>query len=244
MNKIKLDKKYIIKGYITAKSGLHIGGTDAGLSIGSADSTVIKHPISGKPYIPGSTLKGKMRSLTELTRGEISEVRMGAVQNGACQDPNSLSAKLFGTANTKDKEAQRPSRVIVRDAYLSEVGNEQFVDKPYTEIKTEVVIDRITSKAMPRQLERVPSGARFDMNIVLNVFTENDQSNDMINDVFGALELVQDDYIGGSGTRGNGEVKFTITSITERLATYYSKNKQGSERDVIADFQTNFPNLF
>ena len=189
---IKLVKKYIIEGYITAESGLHIGGTDAGLSIGSPDSTVIKHPITQQPYIPGSSLKGKMRSLTELVRSEISLVKMGAVRYGASQDPNSTSAKLFGTANTQEREAQRPSRIIVRDAFLSKEGNDQFKDNPYTEIKTEVVIDRITSRAMPRQLERVPAGARFDLKIILNVFDENGTELNFIEETFNALQLVQD----------------------------------------------------
>lgn len=240
MTQIKLKQKYIIKGHIIAKSGLHIGGTDAGLSIGSPDSTVIKHPITQEPYIPGSSLKGKMRSLTELARGEIGETKMPIVKNGPSTNTEHRSAKIFGTANAD--ESQRPSRIIVRDAHLSKQGNELFDNNPYTEIKTEVVIDRITSQAMPRQLERVPAGARFDLHIVLNVF---DGEEDYVEDIFGALELVQDDYIGGSGTRGSGEVSFEISSVEVRTASYYTGNdKENGKSDKTAAYKADFDNLF
>ncbi|MFN4227892.1 MAG: type III-A CRISPR-associated RAMP protein Csm3, partial [Candidatus Ratteibacteria bacterium] len=59
-----LKGKIIIKGFIEVKTGLRIGGTTTGLKIGGLDQPVIKDPL-GRPYIPGSSLKGKLRSLIE-----------------------------------------------------------------------------------------------------------------------------------------------------------------------------------
>lgn len=234
MATLNLEKKYIIKGVIKAKTGLHIGGTSSGMSIGSADSTVIKHPITDEPFIPGSSLKGKMRSLTELTHGTIGNTKMGAVEYGPTEDDNSIAGRLFGTAN--QTKTQHPSRIVVRDSVLTDKGK-KFLSNAFTEVKTEVVIDRITSKAMPRQIERVVSGAEFTLNLVYNKFKEE---KDLIDHVFTALSLVQDDYVGGHGSRGSGQVEFEITDIIER--TY--QNGEVKEKPRLDDFKAKFKNLF
>ena len=123
MPTISLVKKYIIRGHIETKSGLHIGGTDSGFSIGSTDATVIKHPITGEPYIPGSSLKGKMRSLTELRDGTLGTKRYGQISAGPTEKADDLAARIFGTANNED--SQRPSRIIVRDAMLSQSSKKE-----------------------------------------------------------------------------------------------------------------------
>lgn len=217
---LTLNKKIIFKGYITTLTGLHIGGTNSSMSIGGIDKAVIRNPIDKKPYIPGSSLKGKMRSLIELHHGTIGNKKMGAVLNGPTENPDDLAAKLFGTANNSDR--QRPSRIIVRDCLLtSPDAIFKGMDLPYTEAKTEVVIDRITSKAMPRQIERVPAGVTFGLQIVLNIFVEDKNEAQLIAGVISALQLVQDDYIGGSGSRGSGQVQFTLEQISERTGAYY-----------------------
>ena len=228
--KIKLDKKILIKGEIEALSGLLIGGSNTAMGIGGPDKMVIRNPISNEPYIPGSTLKGKMRSLLEISYGYIKDVKMGNVKFGPSDDPNHVTTVLFGSASTDDK--QRPSRIIFRDGKL--LNGAEFGDKtdlPFTESKTEVVIDRITSAAMPRTFERVPAGARFELDIVLNIFDgDNKNESELLTHTLRGLQMLQDDYIGGSGSRGSGRVKFKITSITERAMDYYHSGSADAER--------------
>ncbi len=219
----QLHKKIFIKGEIKLLTGTHIGGTNSAMGIGGPDSTVVRNPIDNRPYIPGSSLKGKMRAMIDIADGTIEKVNMGQVKNSASQDPNSNSAKLFGTARNDDK--QRPSKLIVRDGkILSDDSDFVNTDLPYTESKTEVVIDRITAKATPRQIERVPAGAIFNLDLVLNVFDEDNQ-NEQLNTLFRALKLVQEDYIGGSGSRGYGQVEFKIDSVIEKEMNKYTDEK-------------------
>lgn len=218
---IKLNKKILIKGEIEALSGLLIGGSNTAMGIGGPDKMVIRNPVSNEPYIPGSSLKGKMRSLLEISYGFIKDVKMGNVKFGPSDDPTHVTTVLFGSASTDDK--QRPSRIIFRDGKL--LNGAEFGDKtdlPFTESKTEVVIDRITSAAMPRTFERVPAGAKFELDIVLNIFQgDNTTEAELLTHTLRGLQMLQDDYIGGSGSRGSGRVKFKITSITERSVKYY-----------------------
>jgi CRISPR-associated protein Csm3 len=126
----------------------------------------------------------------------------------------------------KGKE-QPTSRLIVRDCELSSesvlaLGRSKETDMPYTEVKTEVVIDRITSAAVPRQLERVPAGAEFNMSLILNIY-DNDVETELVNKVFEGLALVQNDYLGGKGTRGSGEVKIGISELKYKDKEAYEK---------------------
>jgi len=217
-----LSKKILLKGKIRLKTGMHIGGTFSSMEIGGPDSAVIRNPIDNKPLIPGSSLKGKMRSLIEIADGTIKEVNMRDVKYGPTDDPSAVAAQLFGTAA---QGSQIPSRLIVRDAPL--LSNEEDftnVDLPYTESKTEVVLDRITASAMPRQIERVPAGAEFALNMVLNVFNEENNEEVLINNTLRGLRLVKDDYLGGSGSRGYGQVEFEITDLITRSTEFYKGN--------------------
>ncbi len=240
---LQLKKKIIITGTIEALTGLAIGGSNSAMGIGGVDKGVIRNPVSGQPYIPGSTLKGKMRSLIELRDGTLGTTKMGAIESGPVEDQKYLSARLFGNAVRRQDEKQRPSRIIVRDAYLtSEQSKGDFfknTDLPFTEVKTEVVIDRVTARAMPRQLERVPAGAKFDFQLVLNIHNE-DQEAELVNNTFAALQLVQNDYIGGSGSRGSGQVSFQITGVKERSRTFYLGTGE-EEKDVTNDLRSLFP---
>lgn len=143
---MKLEKKIFMKGKIVAVTGLHIGGSNQGLAIGGADSPVIRDPLTMVPYIPGSSLKGKMRSLLEK--------QLDKSPNGRpCDCGSCVVCKIFGTSANKAKE---PGRLIVRDAFMSNTSrnvleNSANTDMPYTEVKTEASIDRITSSANPRQ---------------------------------------------------------------------------------------------
>lgn len=223
-NAIKpLTKKILISGHIEVLTGIMIGGGNNAMGIGGPDKLVVRNPLTNHPYLPGSSLKGKMRSLLEISKGQIGHnPDANTVKNTPSSNPNHLSVQLFGNARGGDKiEEQRPSRVIVRDGkLLNHLELEKAkTDLPYTEAKTEVVIDRITSGATPRTFERVPAGAFFEMNIVLNVFQDD---KDYLPQLFSCLQLVQDDYLGGSGSRGYGQVKFRIISVTERASEYYN----------------------
>lgn len=217
MATIKLIKKIIYTGTITLKTGLHIGGTNAALNIGGPDKFVVRNPINNVPYIPGSSLKGKMRALVELSKGCVSVNNKGEAR--ASEDPDSISGRLFGVATGKSNN--RPSRLIVRDAELDLSEPELFAntDLPYTESKTEVAIDRVTAKANPRTLERVPAGAKFKLNMVLNIFEDEDemQLKETLNL---ALRLLQDDYLGGHGSRGYGQVSIELDNPEGGPKTY------------------------
>ncbi len=211
---IKLEKKVIYTGTITLKTGLHIGGTNASLNIGGPDKFVVRNPISNIPYIPGSSLKGKMRSLVEIANGETNE---GKPSN----NPESKAGKLFGTSG--DGDDKHPSRLIVRDAELDVSNKEMFsnTDLPYTESKTEVAIDRVTAKANPRTFERVPAGAKFNLNMVLNVF-EGEDEKALKATIKQAIKLLEDDYLGGHGSRGYGQIKIDLKSEDGEAKTYKS----------------------
>ena len=241
---IELKKKVVIKGTIMAVSGLAIGGSNSAMSIGGVDKGVIRNPATGQPYIPGSILKGKMRSLIELRDGTVGETPMGVVKNGPSTKDGVLAVRIFGNASGTDN--QRPSRVIVRDASLNkaQVKGDFFknMDLPFTEIKTEVVIDRITSKAMPRQMERVPAGSLFDFEVVLNVFEDEKQHEELfINNIFNALQLVQNDYIGGSGSRGSGQVAFDIVCIKAYPMAFYGLDTTDDVIDLMDTYKAIFP---
>lgn len=228
-----LIKKLEINGTIELLTGLHIGGTNSAMGIGGPDSTVIRNPIDNQPIIPGSSLKGKLRSLIEISDGTVAHKDYGQIKNGASDDPNSRSSKLFGSSSGNEK--QRPSRLIVRDAVLeSDESLFKNTDLPFTESKTEVTIDRITAKAMPRQIERIPAGAKFKFNMVLNIFSEDDEEK-LKNTLIEGLRLLQDDYLGGNGSRGYGQIKIHITDVAEKSMAYYSKSED--PKNVTKDFK-------
>jgi len=207
----RLTEKIIIEGEVVALTGLMVGGSSSTLQIGGTDKQVVRHPITKMPYIPGSSLKGKMRSLFELSRGTINPEDFGPTQ-----DPGHPAAQLFGHINRNKEKRQQPSRLIVRDGYLNNPDYLKGTELPYTEIKAENAINRITSEANPRFFERVPKGAKFDLRLVINVFDKDANGQKYLDWTLEALRLVKDDYIGGSGSRGNGQVDFVLKTITRK----------------------------
>lgn len=209
MANIKLLKKIVYTGVITLKTGLHIGGSNTAMNIGGPDKFVVRNSLTGIPYIPGSSLKGKMRSLIEISEG------CSKVSN----DMNSMSGSLFGVAANEREKTGKASRLIVRDCELKTDDPEcnfDNTDLPYTECKTEASIDRVTSAAIPRTFERVPARAKFKLNMVLNIF-EGENEEELKKTLGRAIALLEDDYLGGSGSRGYGQVKF---EIKEEVKTY------------------------
>ena len=253
MVEISLDGKIVITGKIKTETGLSIGGSTVGLDIGGMDNPVIKN-AEGKPYIPGSSLKGKMRSLLEKANGlATDDKRIYVVPNEIsihmCNEPECVVCNIFGRTTREkpypspggngikiEKNNVTPTRLIVRDAVLSEGSVKKLrgmkTDLEFTEVKWENVIDRITSAANPRQMERVPEGAEFEFGMIYNVFTAPDKSN--LKEVFKALELVEHDYLGGSGTRGYGKVKFEDVNVYwNSNADYENGNVDIEEKPTI-----------
>lgn len=213
----KLTNKVFIGGTIECFTGLRIGGNKSSLEIGGVDLNIIKS-AKGEPYIPGSSLKGKLRSL--LAKLDGSEQ--------ADTDSDQIKA-LFGAPGGNDpvggksatKDTKRAiTRLFVRDAKLDVTKFEgDFPDKTkrdftYSEIKTENVIERSTGKAQhPRSIERVPAGAVFNFEMVLDVY-EGDNIHSLLSSLQKAMELLEYDYLGGHGSRGSGKVSILITSVT------------------------------
>lgn len=252
---LKLEKKVFVVGEIELLTGMHVGGSSLGLSIGGADKVVVRNPLTNLPYIPGSSLKGKMRSLLEKSLGLIKPVPKR--ENGQevwegklCEDPNEDVVQMFGFAADKGGGSldYAPTRLIVRDGSLlnvDQLANAEHTDMYCTEVKTEVSIDRLTSAANPRNFERVPAGARFKLDIVLDIYNAD---NGELNGVSRAdrfvsllrqgLMLVEDDYLGGQGTRGYGQVKFHLQSVKEKTAeAYRSGNMEKIESSYIDNFE-------
>ena len=244
MAEINLEGKVVITGKIKAETGLSIGGAGVGLDIGGVDNPVIKNPITEQPYIPGSSLKGKIRSLLEKAEGLEFNTNVGGSRIHECTDAESFSrckvCKIFGLPGEKD--FGEPTRLIVRDAFLTEKSSDMLkkarTDLAFTEVKWENVIDRITSAANPRQMERVPAGAIFEFGMIYNVFNESDKNN--LKEVFKAMELLEDDYIGGSGSRGYGKVKFEDIGIYWNSKADYESGEVNIEQKepINGDYKT------
>ena len=206
----QLVKKIKINTSITLITGLHIGGNSENVEIGGIDNPVIKLASKGDvPYIPGSSLKGKMRCLLEQAAG--------APKVGLDEKVNNL----FGiTDNKAINTSNQPSKIIVRDAMLSDDSKKMLLDcdnldMPYTENKFENVIDRVKGIAQhPRQTERVPAGAKFNAEFVINVWDDDDEQ-ELIALFEKGIRLLENDYLGGSGSRGYGQIKFGEMKKTE-----------------------------
>lgn len=225
--KIQLKGRAFITFDIVAKTGLHIGGSDAGVEIGGVDKTVIRDKLTNRPYIPGSSLKGKMRSLLEKYKGLKQNKRIGQGFIHTCEDKGEYDdcpvCQVFGVPG--ELKFSTPTRLVVRDIFLSEDSAKKLenaqTDLPYTEVKTEVSIDRVTSAANPRQMERVPAGAIFDhAEMVFSLYEGEGCSAqkdlERLGVLLEAMQLVEDDYIGGLGSRGSGKVAFTNIRVSLR----------------------------
>ena len=208
-----------IYGKIECVTGLHIGGSGGGYEIGGIENSVIRNPIDDFPYIPGSSLKGKMRSLMEWALGKIDQ-RGKVYENSANPDEDEI-LRIFGASSDKERQSG-PTRLFVRDAVpdaqtkdmMQQLESEQGL--PKVEVKTEVSINRITSKSDsgPRQIERVPVGSKFDFELVYGIYDIDGlkvHDIDLLDRVFFALRLVEDSALGGSGSRGYGQVRFHLS---------------------------------
>ncbi|MBI4768708.1 MAG: type III-A CRISPR-associated RAMP protein Csm3 [Deltaproteobacteria bacterium] len=206
-----------LTGVIEVVTGLHIGAGNNAIEIGGMDNPVVRNPLTNEPYIPGSSIKGKMRSLAEWAYGKIysNGETPGAVCS--CGNPDCHICRIFGT-NAARNEAERklalqrgPTRVIVRDAKL--ITNEiEPDDRVLVEEKWENTINRITAEANPRQIERVVPSTCFNFDLSYRVIDDGDDGKKdrefFESVVLLSLYLLELDFLGGGGSRGNGKIVF------------------------------------
>lgn len=223
MSEIKLVKIRSITAKIVVETGLRIGGSQETMEISGLDNPIIRNPANAEPFIPGSSLKGRMRSLAEWYFGEVPED--GDVTK---PDVTTRTARVFGipardpskfTGEERAAYERGPTRLIVRDAALSKESRARFAGgTPITEVKSENSINRLTAMANPRPMERVLPGVSFDLGMVYRVFDVDgdDGKRDLAlfdEVVLTALALVEADALGGGSSRGNGKVRFQDLAV-------------------------------
>ncbi|RTZ58994.1 MAG: type III-A CRISPR-associated RAMP protein Csm3 [Gammaproteobacteria bacterium] len=259
-----------IKYRLKLKTGLHIGGAKENFEIGGVDNPVIKLPLEVRlkdrtipkdaPYVPGSSLKGKVRSLMEWfirepkgvegkTQTSVEYMTAKAKDNtkklGAPCDCGTCSiCKLFGVSDVKtlkefiDKgevdKLPGPPRVEFSDAYPTpeslEMLKETLGEGVYTEIKYENRINRLTGTVEQgglRNQERVPAGVEFEGEITLDLYSEEDIN--LLEKLLTGLRLLENSYLGGSGSRGYGKVEFSQITLTLRDKNYFEKGSPEKE---------------
>ncbi|MDY6969746.1 MAG: type III-A CRISPR-associated RAMP protein Csm3 [Spirochaetota bacterium] len=220
----KLNKISQITGKIHIITGLHIGSGKDMVEIGGVDNPIIRNPLDGDPYIPGSSLKGKMRSLLELSRenGPNSEGPCN------CKDPECSICRVFGNTNPESNVGS--TRSIFHDLFLSKESTKMLKEKDIlaVEVKSETAIDRLKGTAKTgslRTTERVIAGLEFDLEISLRIFeNDGDSSIELLKD---GLKLVKNDALGGSTSRGYGRVEFRDLKIDGKPFSLGAENVEG-----------------
>lgn len=212
-----------LQGKIILKSGLHVGSGNMEMHIGGTDSPVIKHPHTLEPYIPGSSLKGKVRSLLEMASGLVpfakdngglvSAKTVKSVENNPELKNRAESIlKIFGSSggDRDDESGYGPTRVSFGDCYLNKDWKAKARDNrwPLSEVKSENSIDRIRGTAAnPRFIERVPEGTEFDFTVTFKILEDSDE--ELFSDyLIRGLKLLEMDALGGNGSRGYGRIGF------------------------------------
>lgn len=193
--------KIEISGKIELLTGMHIGASDSFAAIGAIDTPVIKDPISGLPIIPGSSLKGKMRTLSAKAYNEKPFVKW--------EEDDEKIIRVFGTSKSVKSGHPVNSRILFSDVIMENM--EEIKSRGVelsTEAKEENAINRVTGIANPRVIERVIKGATFPLNIIYNVDNEEELVEDF-HTIADGLKLLQYDYIGGHGSRGYGRISIS-----------------------------------
>lgn len=212
--------KLVITAMLTVETGLHIGSGSVFAPIGAVDSPFIRDPFTKQPIIPGSSLKGKIRTLL------VRKFSKSYVLNTIEEDLDIIK-RLFGSA---EKNGARSARLQFYDIKLTEESFQQLnlieLDTYIGEVKFENSIDRLTAVANPRQIERVPAGAIFAFRLAYAIEDENDLQEDM--DILATgFDLLRADYLGGHGSRGYGKV-----SLTNFAVKWVSFGKETSVKDM------------
>src|ERR1043166_9725344 len=163
---LKLIGKLILEGEMHCETGLHVGAGKGSLEIGGSDNPVVKDAF-GRPYVPGSSLRGKIRSLLEQSSGLATPSELVFLSRRKGQEvrihqsdrPDDEICLLFGRnpgrmekvgGEAVDTISATPARLAVYDAPLvSDSITAQMrenLDDEITEVKSENAIDRITSQ--------------------------------------------------------------------------------------------------
>lgn len=205
-----LEGIYVLNIKLELLSGLYIGGNDSGFDIGGADSDVIRNPLTNEPYIPGSSLKGKLKSLLKYHVKEVDSTEKDII----FKDSN-----ITNIFEPVDEGNVKITRAIFRDLTLTKESKEELQNilgiGCFTEIKAENKVNPISGKSdSPRFIERVPAGAMFEGEIFLNVF-DGDNKEIMMENIKKSLKLLEMNYLGGNGTRGYGRVKVEFDEFKE-----------------------------
>lgn len=202
--------KIVIAFELELVTGMHIGASKDFAPIGAVDSVVVRDPLTRKPIIPGSSIKGKMRSLLWKANQYLTGITNEHDYSKPDRDHIQIK-RLFGSTDGCI------SRLQFADSFMKDESVVQLkkagTDLYLTEIKFENVINRLSGKAEhPRQIERVPAGSKFDVRIIYSLYSEDEASEDFYN-ILRALQLLQLDYIGGNGSRGYGRVSVSKISL-------------------------------
>lgn len=208
---MKMKKLIVIEGTMTAVNGIHIGGNNDGTKVGGCDNPVIRNPLTNEPYIPGSSIKGVMRSTMEKY--------MDKHNNGkpcGCGDANCIVCKLFGAhMNTRARSGE--PRLMIRDMGIDEAFKKDMMDSgigfnDIIEIKASTMVDRSTNTAANgslRNVERVAAGTKFKCEFVLKIF-EGDNEKELMDAIKKNIETISILGIGAKTTSGSGQIKFDI----------------------------------
>lgn len=220
-NNRELNGKVLLQAKLVLETGLHIGGTDEFSAIGAIDSPVVRDIITRSPYIPGSSLKGKMRFL--LARQFAKNGILGKIS-----DEDDQIKRLFGASGKKIM----PSRLQFYDIFICDnddnnkkIGN--LTGGSLTETKAENTINRISAKAMIRQIERVVKGTTFEFKLSYTIENSEDIKEDFDN-IKKCFYLLENDYLGGGGTRGSGRIKFNSYKLNSS-GVFESDTKENVE---------------
>ena len=238
--KLGLIGKLMLDGEMICETGLHIGAGKGSLDLGGADNPVVKDAF-GRPYVPGSSLRGKMRSLLEQSAGLVSPAdlvylsrrRGQEVRIHQSDEAGDEICLLFGrnpgrvervSGDAMEPKTATPARLTAYDAPLDldsiTAQMRENLDDELTEVKSENAIDRVTAQSNARTLERVPAGAKFRVRMVLDILCAEDR--DLVATLVQGIRLLEDDALGGGGSRGSGRVRFSGWKLSWRNKAYYA----------------------
>lgn len=248
--------RVVINGFLRSQTGIHIGSGRETMEIQGVDAPVVRDPITKEPYIPGSSLKGKCRALLEkyisvkteglnfYNRNMQKEPVIRIHVCDTAKDAYGCSVcRLFGSSAGKSNSEETsnfPARLRFRDAFLTRYSVEKLRDAEflYTEVKSENVLDRLTAAAMPRQIERVPAGADFCFELIYDVEDE-DQIEEDLKSISFFLTSLEEDSIGGHGSRGYGRVSLHLTRVIAKKAeSYQSTATSGTDSLVLTIYES------
>lgn len=202
-----------LTGIIEVKSGLHIGS----FSFKGVDKAIVVD-ANAKPYIPGSSFKGKLRALAEQKIGvktRLTDSNWLSVTQDLSEEEKKFAELLikgFGSVQKAtikigdNEQIVGPSRFIFRDCPLN-----RGYQGPVIEIKYENSISRASMHSVAREIERVAKGAQFEYCIGVKIY-EGDDFDEYQEFLQGLFSLLESDGLGAFVSRGYGEVKFVAVN--------------------------------